>query len=155
MSYTHSFASLTPQDNRKHHVPTRTTWTWADLEPNAHESDDLGKNHRQLECDCGRTGTETGKVRKLVVIYTHSIISSTPQDHHKHHVPTRTTWTWADLEPKRDESDDLGQNHHHLESDSGRTGTKMGKVRKLVVIYTHHPETAQLQHKHCLLTVTT
>ena len=34
-----------------------------------------------------------------------------------------------------DESDDLDQNHQHLDSDREERGTKMGKVRKLVVIY--------------------
>ena len=31
--------------------------------------------------------------------------------------------------------DDLEQNHDHLEYDREETGSKMGKVRKLVVIY--------------------
>ena len=34
-----------------------------------------------------------------------------------------------------DESDDLEQNHQHLDSDREEAGTKMGKVRKQVVIY--------------------
>ena len=49
------------------------------------------------------------KLGKLVVIYSHVIMSSTPQVHHKHHLPTLTTWTWPDLEHKGHESDDFGQ----------------------------------------------
>ena len=100
-----------------------------------------------MEYDCGRTGTEMGKVRKLVVIYTHPIASVTPQLHHTHHLPTLTTWTWPDLESKDHQKDGLGPNHHHLEYDCGRTGTKTGKVGKLVVINTHASVLLTLQVK--------
>ena len=49
------------------------------------------------------------KVKEPVVIYTHLITLTTPQLHHKHHLPTLTTWTWPDLEPKDQQSDDFGQ----------------------------------------------
>ena len=73
-----------------------------------------------------------GKLGKLVVIYIRSDPCSTTQVHRAQHVAILTTWSQADL---GSENDDLEQNPQHIDSDREKTGTKMGKVRKLVVIY--------------------
>ena len=46
------------------------------------------------------------------------------------HVAVLTTWSEADLGSERNESDDLEQNHQHLDSDRDEAGTKMGKCEK-------------------------
>ena len=74
-------------------------------------------------------------MRKLVVIYIRSNSCSTTHVHFRRHVAVLTTWSEADLGAESDESDDLEQNHQHLDSDREEAGTKTGKVRKLVVIY--------------------
>ena len=68
-----------------------------------------------------------GKVSKLVVIYTHPIAPTTPQVHHKHHLPTLTTWTWPDLEPKGHKSDDFGRITKIWSMAVGRAGRKWEK----------------------------
>ena len=47
------------------------------------------------------------------------------------------------------ESDDLDQNHQHLDSDREEPGTKMEKVRKLVVIYIRS-NPCSTTHVHCV-----
>ena len=78
---------------------------------------------------------EMGKVGKLVVLYIRLDRCSTTQVHCIRRALVLTTWFWADLGSESGESDDLGQNHHHLDTDREEPGMKMGKVGNLVVIY--------------------
>ena len=76
-------------------------------------------------------------MRKQVVIYIYSNPRSTTQVRCIRHVAVLITWSLPDFRSESDESGDLDQNHQHLDSDREEAGTKMGKVRKLVVIYIH------------------
>ena len=78
----------------------------------------FSQNHRHLECDCGQTRAKPGKVRKLVVIYTHLNVCETPQPHRMQHVHALATWL-------RLESTYFSQNYRHLECDCGQTKAKM------------------------------
>ena len=122
--YTYPIASSTPQLHHTHHLPTLSTWSQADLEPKSHQRDDLGQNHLHLEHDSGRTGTERGKVSKLVVIYIQSTPLSTLQRNYIHHTRALTTSTWADL---GSESDVSGDECRKINSISSTTGSKRGR----------------------------
>ena len=120
------------------------------------QSNDLEQNHQHLDNDRTEAGTNMGKVRKLVVIYIRLDPCSTAQVHCIRHVHALATWSLADLGSESDESDDLEQNHQHLDSDRERAGTKMGKMRKLVMIYIcSNPRSTTQVHCVCHVAVLT
>ena len=88
-------------------------------------------------------------MRKLVVIYTRSNPCSTTHVPCIRQVAVLTTWSYADLGSESDQSDDLEQNHQHLDSNREEADTKMGKVRKLVVIYIRS-NPFSTTHVHCV-----
>ena len=121
------------------------------------ESDDLEPNHQDVGSDREKAGAKKGKVRKLVVIYIHSNPCSTTQVSCTCDVSLPATWPYADLGSESDQSDDLGHSHQYLESEREVPGTKMGKVRKLVVIYirSNPCSTTQVHRAHHVAPLTT
>ena len=109
---------------------TSSTWIWPDFGPKRHERDKPPTFRRCIRTNGGliRKSEKTGRVLHPP--------NGTPSHWHS---PEPATWPHH----RRGFGPILGQNvtsvtnHPHLDAASERTGASLGKVKKLVVFYTH------------------